>query len=324
MSRFKAFAVASCLGVLAVAFVPARADEWNKKTILTVNEPVALPNTVLEPGKYVIKLMDSQSNRHIVQVFTDGEQKLITTLLAIPDYRIEPANDSSFSFWETGAGQPRALRAWFYPGDNFGQEFAYPKDMALKIAQAAKENVPAIVTDNSADVNNAEVRTMTPSGETQELAQNTQPQTSASTQSSTDTMKSESTTSTDQSAAVAPSNESASSSMNNQQSATTESPANGQNVHAMPENNQTAQSTTSQSATSSTTDTTASQTPENNTSASSTAGTGVSATDNSASANSGSMNRNELPRTASPLPLTGLAGLGAAAAALVARFASKR
>ena len=41
-------------------------------------------------------------------------------------------------FWETPAGEPRALRAWFYPGDNFGQEFPYKPKM---IAQAKATTV---------------------------------------------------------------------------------------------------------------------------------------------------------------------------------------
>ena len=41
-----------------------------------------------------------------------------------PDRR---TGKSVFAFWEVPAGQPKALRAWFYPGEEFGQEFAYPK-----------------------------------------------------------------------------------------------------------------------------------------------------------------------------------------------------
>jgi LPXTG-motif cell wall-anchored protein len=59
---------------------------------------------------------------------------VITTILAIPNYRLQPTGKSAFMFWETPAGQPRALRAWFYPGDNFGQEFAYPRSMYLQLS----------------------------------------------------------------------------------------------------------------------------------------------------------------------------------------------
>ena len=39
------------------------------------------------------------------------------------------------TFGERGAGFPEAIRAWFYPGDNFGQEFVYPKKRAVELAK---------------------------------------------------------------------------------------------------------------------------------------------------------------------------------------------
>lgn len=126
----------SCLVLVAAAgfSTPARADEWDKKTMMTINEPVQVPNTVLVPGTYVFKLLDSQSDRHIVQIFNKDESHLITTILAIPNYRLQPTGKTEFAFWETPAGQPAALRAWFYPGDNFGQEFAYSAAMSSQIS----------------------------------------------------------------------------------------------------------------------------------------------------------------------------------------------
>jgi hypothetical protein len=138
-SKVKAFAIASALTVFAAGFSPAaRADQWNKKTVITINEPVLVPNKLLNPGTYVMKLLDSQSDRHIVQIFTENETNVITTILAIPNYRLQPTGKSAFMFWETPTGQPRALRAWFYPGDNFGQEFAYPHSMYLQLAANSK------------------------------------------------------------------------------------------------------------------------------------------------------------------------------------------
>jgi hypothetical protein len=39
------------------------------------------------------------------------------------------------TFRERPAGQPEALRAWFYPGRNWGEEFVYPKAKALELAK---------------------------------------------------------------------------------------------------------------------------------------------------------------------------------------------
>jgi LPXTG-motif cell wall-anchored protein len=148
----KSLAVAALVTIGWCAMTPARADEWDKKTILTVAEPIQLPGAMLQPGKYVMKLMDSQSDRHIVQVFNEDQSHLFTTILAIPNYRLEPTGKTQFQWWETPAGQPRALRAWFYPGDNFGQEFAYPKNMSVQIASANQQSVPTVTENKLTEV----------------------------------------------------------------------------------------------------------------------------------------------------------------------------
>ena len=130
----------------AVLVGAARADQWNKKTILTFSHPIEVPgNMVLPAGKYVFKLHDSMSYRHIVQIWNEDETRLMTTILAIPNCRLEPTGETVIEFHERPGTQPQALRAWFYPGDNFGQEFAYPKARAVTLAEASNEIVPAEV-----------------------------------------------------------------------------------------------------------------------------------------------------------------------------------
>ncbi len=76
-----------------------------------------------------------------------------------------------FQYWEVAAGQPQALRAWFYPGDNFGQEFAYPKQEAVQIAAFVKTPVPAIAVETSAaeDLNTAPLVVVDESGKSTEF-----------------------------------------------------------------------------------------------------------------------------------------------------------
>jgi len=192
MSQIKVFALASCVGLLSAAFAPAlKADQWNKRTILTVNEAIQVPNKTLQPGKYVMKLLDSQSNRHIVQIFDENEQHLITTVLAIPNYRLQPTGKTSFGFWETPVGQPKALRSWFYPGDNFGQEFAYPKNEAMVIATAVHQSVPTTYAQSEADLTTARVGSVDQTGTESELdkgtyAQNNMPTGTAAQQTPTE------------------------------------------------------------------------------------------------------------------------------------------
>src|SRR5882724_9951837 len=134
--------LAAITGTLALTSLYA--DDWDKKTTLTVNNPVQIPSVTLQPGTYTLKLMDSSSNRHIVTVWDKDGTHLITTVLAIPNYRLKPTGTSKFSFWETPSDQPAALRAWFFPGDNFGQEFAYPKAQAQQLSAVTKTEVPAL------------------------------------------------------------------------------------------------------------------------------------------------------------------------------------
>lgn len=168
----KAFAAA--VGLAGLTLVPnAVADTWNKKTYITINEAVQVPGKVLQPGRYVLKLADSPSNRHIVQIYNDREDQLQTTILAIPNYRLQPTGKTEFGWWETPAGQPKALRAWFYPGDNFGQEFAYPKTEALAIATATNQNVPTTYAEDEANLATARVGTVDRAGTEMELDRQT-------------------------------------------------------------------------------------------------------------------------------------------------------
>src|SRR5690242_3523710 len=92
--------LAAC-GVLIAAGLTtkAKADEWDKKTILTVNEPIQVRDTYLEPGQYVLKLLNSQSDRHVVQIFNRNESHIIDTVMAVPKERLEPSGHTEFTFW---------------------------------------------------------------------------------------------------------------------------------------------------------------------------------------------------------------------------------
>lgn len=143
MSKSKAtMMLMVALGALAI-LPGARADEWNQKTVFTFNVPVEVPGQVLPAGTYVFKLANSPSDRHIVQVFNASETHVYDTFLAIPDYRLKPSDKPIITFDERPAGSPMAVKAWFYPGMNYGHAFVYPKTEAVALAKANNEPVPA-------------------------------------------------------------------------------------------------------------------------------------------------------------------------------------
>jgi len=137
------------LGFVSVA--AARADEWNKKTVLTFSKPVEIPGHVLPAGTYTFQLADSMTDRHIVQVFNADGSQILATVMTIADYRLKATDQTVIKFGEVPRGSPEVIRAWFYPGNTIGQEFVYPKARATELAKAAKTVVPAIVVD-AADV----------------------------------------------------------------------------------------------------------------------------------------------------------------------------
>ena len=109
--------------------------------MITFSEPVETPGihikgwAVLPAGTYVFKILDSKSDRHIVQIFNQDETVVYATILAIPNYRLRATDKTVLTFRETPPGEPQVLRAWFYPGHNFGEEFVYPKAKAMELAK---------------------------------------------------------------------------------------------------------------------------------------------------------------------------------------------
>src|ERR1051326_3313944 len=141
----------------------ASAQSWNKRTVVTFSGPVEIPGVgaqVLPAGTYVFRLLDSQSDRHIVQVFNKDETHIYATILAIPNYRLQATDKTVMTFAERATGEPQAIRAWFYPGDNSGQEFVYPKKRAAELAKITNQPV-LYIPDESAPNIIAPVKTPT-------------------------------------------------------------------------------------------------------------------------------------------------------------------
>ena len=107
-------------------FVPkGLADESDKKTIVTVNQPIQVPGKVLPAGTYVFKRLNS-NDPTLVAIYNDDESHFVTMVQGISDYRMETPDRAILQLEERPSGQPEALKAWFYPGDNTGVEFVYP------------------------------------------------------------------------------------------------------------------------------------------------------------------------------------------------------
>jgi hypothetical protein len=138
----------------------------------------------LPAGKYVFKLVDSLSNRDIVQIVNEDETHVFATILTIANYRLKATDETVMTFRERPAGQPEAIRAWFYPGANWGQEFVYPKARAVELAKVTQQPVlyvPSEVAPEMAKpvpevaLKEAPIKAVTPRGEEVEIAQVVEP-----------------------------------------------------------------------------------------------------------------------------------------------------
>jgi hypothetical protein len=141
----KTFLVVACsLAVVWLVTTPtASADDWDKATRITLNQPIEIPGLVLPAGTYIVKIVDLAAERHVVRFTSEDGTKVFATLIGIPNFRLEPTEESAFIFREAEVAQPKALHAWFYPGHQYGIEFAYPERRAAQIAQAVEEPVVA-------------------------------------------------------------------------------------------------------------------------------------------------------------------------------------
>jgi hypothetical protein len=192
MKLFNAATTVFCVALLGTAVATSvKADDWNRKTTITFSAPVEIPGVhlkgwgVLPAGTYVFKIMNSLSDRHIVQIFNADETTCYATILAIPNYRLKATDKTVMTFRERAAGEPEALRAWFYPGRNWGEEFVYPKEKAVVLAKSTKIPVlfaavelPVEVTESAklteepviAVMKSASIRAIRPTGEEVEMA----------------------------------------------------------------------------------------------------------------------------------------------------------
>jgi len=171
MKLFTKCLIVVCVLAVSLFVLPgASADDWNKKTVVTFSAPVEVPGVgaqVLPAGTYVFKIMDSLSDRHIVQIFNEDQTHVYTTILAIPNCRLHATDKTVMTFKERAQGEPEAIRAWFYPGAQSGEEFVYPKSKALELAKIANEPVletPTPMADVEA-LKTAPIEAVNPAGE---------------------------------------------------------------------------------------------------------------------------------------------------------------
>src|SRR5579863_6393718 len=149
------------LALYAGAAAAAPVSEPIHKTSFSIDQPLEVPGMLLNPGSYVLRLIEQEPQRNVLQVFeavqvwSSDETRLLSTMLTTPNYDPRATERIVFSYFDRGRQQPRALRLWFAPGRNYSQEFVYPRAQAVELAKAAGRGVLSLPSELPAELGRA-------------------------------------------------------------------------------------------------------------------------------------------------------------------------
>jgi len=139
--------------VLAVGLAgAARGDVFfnpDHDSMLTVATPVEVPGTILDPGTYVVKLVETQADRDVVTITSEDGKKVYATVICAPHPTTEAPRHATFVFYNVPEGANKVLHTWYAPNDSIGLDFIYPPDRAAALRQETNEEVPALTAEQS-------------------------------------------------------------------------------------------------------------------------------------------------------------------------------
>lgn len=156
--RKSCVATSLALHVCTLLTAVALAAEPVKQTPFSTNGPIEVPGMMLETGQYSFRLIEPEAQRNVLQVFetvqlwTGDGTRLLSTMLTMPNYDLPPTDKTVFTFFERGPQQPKALRIWFAPGRNYGQELVYPKTQAAELAKSVGRGVLSLPAELPGDI----------------------------------------------------------------------------------------------------------------------------------------------------------------------------
>lgn len=140
--------VVFCLSILCALCLATSQNQKYQTTKVVLTAPIEVPGRVLPVGSYLFALVPGDPEHNLVQDWTADREHLLATILTVPDYTLHPNGRTTLKFdvarYGTPEAEPDALRAWFYPGDDFGHEFVYSRDRAKDIAARSGRPVLAM------------------------------------------------------------------------------------------------------------------------------------------------------------------------------------
>ncbi len=142
MTKRIVLASLSTAAVLFLSFA-ASAQTHNIRSTLALSDRVEIPGAVLEPGTYLVRVAEQQSDRNTIVFQSLDGTRTFATVLATPHPKARSIDETEFVYFPTPAGEPRVLRTWFPPNDRFaGQDFVYPADRMAALRKETSEELP--------------------------------------------------------------------------------------------------------------------------------------------------------------------------------------
>lgn len=148
---FRTFLFCAPLVVALCLVAQAQSDGWLRKSVVELSSRVEVPGAVLDPGRYVFRLMDVDDHRKLMQILDYEQKHVFAVFAAVPDHRLRPESGESITFFDFGNAKPPVLRTWYWdtdmdgyhPQELNGYEFVYPTARALELAKTVDDYVMA-------------------------------------------------------------------------------------------------------------------------------------------------------------------------------------
>ena len=140
-----------CLGVSALAL--AQGSTVQRDTKLAVSEATQVGPVLLDPGSYTLRVHDFKGGKVQVNIVRDSDQKMMGTATAMRarrnlDTNQQADNQTQFTY-TTFNGHP-AVATWYYPGDEWGEQFVYGKEtIAANTGDVTVTQTPAPTASTS-------------------------------------------------------------------------------------------------------------------------------------------------------------------------------
>ena len=119
----------------------ATADDYNRRTILTIDQTMAVPGATLTPGTYTFILGNPETSRDVVLILREDGTPVTSAHITRVSRNNENRDLALFVALNENGDMPM-MRGWFYPGDRDGYQFVYPTEQARTIARLESVEIP--------------------------------------------------------------------------------------------------------------------------------------------------------------------------------------